>query len=42
VGEMWYGRNEAGLKSAIEEIRQLRKDFWSKVRIPGEINDMKS
>lgn len=41
---MWdkcgMARNEAGLKQAIEEIRQLRKEFWSDVRIPGEINDM--
>lgn len=41
---MWdkcgMARNEEGLKQAIEEIRQLRKEFWSDVRIPGEINDM--
>ncbi len=30
-------RNEQGLKEAIEEIRQLKKDFWSDVRIPGGI-----
>ena len=38
---MWdkcgMGRNEKGLKEAIEEIRALRKEFWSDVRIPGEI-----
>ena len=33
-------RNEKGLREAIEEIRQLRKEFWSNVRIPGEINEM--
>ncbi|MFZ4057021.1 MAG: fumarate reductase/succinate dehydrogenase flavoprotein subunit, partial [Ferruginibacter sp.] len=33
-------RNEAGLKEAIEEIRQLKKEFWSNVRIPGEISSM--
>ncbi len=39
---MWdkcgMARNEQGLKQAIEEIRQLKNDFWSDVRIPGEIN----
>lgn len=38
---MWdkcgMGRNEAGLKQAISEIRALRQEFWSDVRIPGEI-----
>jgi succinate dehydrogenase / fumarate reductase, flavoprotein subunit len=41
---MWekcgMARNEKGLKEAIEEIRQLRKEFWNDVRIPGEINEM--
>lgn len=38
---MWdkcgMARNEQGLKEAIEEIRQLKKEFWSDVRIPGGI-----
>jgi succinate dehydrogenase / fumarate reductase flavoprotein subunit len=38
---MWdkcgMARNEQGLKEAIEEIRQLKQEFWSDVRIPGEI-----
>lgn len=38
---MWdkcgMARNGQGLKDAIEEIRQLKKDFWSDVRIPGKI-----
>ena len=38
---MWdkcgMARNEQGLKEAIEEIRQLKRDFWSDVRIPGGI-----
>lgn len=38
---MWdkcgMARNEQGLKEAIEEIRQLKKDFWSNVRVPGII-----
>jgi succinate dehydrogenase / fumarate reductase flavoprotein subunit len=33
-------RSEAVLKTAIEEIRQLKKEFWTNVRIPGEINEM--
>lgn len=41
---MWdkcgMARNEPGLKQAIEEIRQLKKEFWSDVRIPGAINEM--
>ncbi len=38
---MWdkcgMARNEKGLQEAILEIQQLRKEFWSDVRIPGEI-----
>jgi succinate dehydrogenase / fumarate reductase flavoprotein subunit len=41
---MWnkcgMARNEQGLKEAIEEIRALRKEFWSDVRIPGDIKEM--
>ncbi len=41
---MWdkcgMARNEKGLKEAIEEIRQLKKEFWSDVRIPGGIDEM--
>jgi succinate dehydrogenase / fumarate reductase, flavoprotein subunit len=41
---MWdkcgMARNEQGLKEAIEEIRQLKKDFWSNVRIPGGIMEV--
>jgi succinate dehydrogenase / fumarate reductase flavoprotein subunit len=40
---MWdkcgMGRSAEGLKQAISEIQQLRKGFWSNVRIPGEINE---
>jgi succinate dehydrogenase / fumarate reductase flavoprotein subunit len=39
---MWdkcgMGRNAEGLKQAIAEIQALRKEFWSNVRIPGDIN----
>ncbi len=41
---MWdkcgMARNSEGLKQAIAEIQQLKKEFWSDVRIPGEINSM--
>jgi succinate dehydrogenase / fumarate reductase, flavoprotein subunit len=37
---MWdkcgMARNEEGLKWAINEIRNLQKEFWSDVRIPGD------
>ncbi len=39
---MWeycgMGRNEAGLKKALELIPKLRQEFWNNVRIPGEVN----
>lgn len=41
---MWdkcgMARNEQGLKEAIVEIQALKKEFWSDVRIPGEIDNM--
>ena len=41
---MWekcgMARNEKGLKEAIAEIQALKKEFWSDVRIPGEIKEM--
>jgi succinate dehydrogenase / fumarate reductase, flavoprotein subunit len=41
---MWnkcgMARNEKSLKEAISEIQQLKKEFWTDVRIPGEINEM--
>jgi len=33
-------RSEAGLKEAIEEIKALRENFWTDVRIPGEANEL--
>jgi len=33
-------RNEQGLKQAIQEVRALREEFWSDVRIPGNIDEM--
>ena len=41
---MWekcgMARNEKNLKEAITEIQQLKKEYWSDVRIPGSINEM--
>ncbi len=41
---MWdkvgMARNEKGLKEAIEEIRELRKDFWKNVKVPGDVNGL--
>ena len=41
---MWefvgMGRNETGLKKAIELIRALRAEFWKDVRIPGSADEM--
>ncbi|MGN6353354.1 MAG: fumarate reductase/succinate dehydrogenase flavoprotein subunit [Parafilimonas sp.] len=40
---MWdkcgMARNAQGLREAIEEIRALRKEFWSNVKIPGNIDE---
>jgi succinate dehydrogenase / fumarate reductase flavoprotein subunit len=40
---MWdkcgMARNRQGLQEAIEEIRQLREEFWSDVKIPGAVNE---
>jgi succinate dehydrogenase / fumarate reductase flavoprotein subunit len=40
---MWdkcgMARNATGLKEAIEEIRALKKEFWSNLKIPGNINE---
>jgi len=40
---MWdkcgMGRNAKGLTEAIEEIKALRREFWSNVRIPGDIKE---
>ena len=43
---MWdkcgMARNAEGLKQAIEEIRALKKEFWSNVKIPGTIDELNS
>jgi succinate dehydrogenase / fumarate reductase, flavoprotein subunit len=40
---MWdkcgMARNAQGLKQAIAEIQQLKKEFWSDVRIPGGLDE---
>ncbi|HLA52708.1 MAG TPA: fumarate reductase/succinate dehydrogenase flavoprotein subunit [Flavitalea sp.] len=40
---MWdkcgMARNAKGLSEAIEEIRQLKNEFWNDVRIPGQVNE---
>ena len=41
---MWekcgMARNAKGLHEAIVEIQELKKEFWSDVKIPGEINSI--
>jgi succinate dehydrogenase / fumarate reductase flavoprotein subunit len=34
------GRNEAGLKHALERIPRLREEFWQNVSVPGEPNNL--
>jgi succinate dehydrogenase / fumarate reductase flavoprotein subunit len=41
---MWdkcgMARNAQGLQEAITEIQQLKKEFWSDLKIPGDIKEM--
>ena len=37
--ECGMSRTTAGLKQAIADVQALKKEFWSDVRIPGEINE---
>ena len=41
---MWdkcgMARNAEGLRTAITEIQQLRKDFWADVRVPGTADEL--
>ncbi|GIZ15709.1 fumarate reductase/succinate dehydrogenase flavoprotein subunit [Capnocytophaga catalasegens] len=41
---MWdkvgMARNAQGLKEAIEEIREIREDFWKNVKVPGGMYEM--
>lgn len=40
---MWnkcgMARSEQGLKEAIQEIKQIREEFWKEVRVPGVANE---
>ncbi|MFZ2287500.1 MAG: fumarate reductase/succinate dehydrogenase flavoprotein subunit [Bacteroidales bacterium] len=33
-------RNEAGLRRALEMVRDLRKEFWNDLLVPGEADDL--
>lgn len=41
---MWdyagMARNAEGLKKAMDEIRQIREDFWKEVKVPGGLNEL--
>ena len=41
---MWnkvgMARNAKGLTEAIEEIREIREDFWKNVKVPGNLNEL--
>jgi succinate dehydrogenase / fumarate reductase flavoprotein subunit len=37
--ECGMSRNAAGLKKAIADVQALKKEFWSDLKIPGEINE---
>ncbi len=41
---MWdfvgMGRDKEGLEKAIKELKEVKKEFWSDVRIPGEANSL--
>ena len=41
---MWdfvgMGRTKESLETALEKIKEVRKEFWSNVRIPGDANDL--
>jgi len=40
--ECGMARSEKGLKQAIAQIQDLKKEFWSDVRIPGDIHEFNS
>ncbi len=41
---MWdfvgMGRTKESLEKAIIKLKELKKDFWTNVRIPGDVNDL--
>ena len=40
---MWefvgMGRTKESLETAIAKLKEVKKDFWTNVRIPGDVND---
>ena len=39
IDKCGMSRNAKGLTEAIEKIRELRKEFWTNVRVPGDDNE---
>ncbi len=41
---MWnycgMSRNESGLKKAAKLVRELKEEFWTNLKVPGELNDL--
>ena len=41
---MWeyvgMGRTKEGLETALQKLKEIKKEFWTNVRIPGETNSM--
>jgi succinate dehydrogenase / fumarate reductase, flavoprotein subunit len=41
---MWdfvgMGRTKESLETALTRLKEVKKDFWTNVRIPGEVNDL--
>lgn len=41
---MWdfvgMGRTKESLETALTKLKEVKKDFWSNVRIPGDVNDL--
>jgi succinate dehydrogenase / fumarate reductase flavoprotein subunit len=41
---MWnkvgMARNATHLEEAIQEIQEIRKDFWANVKVPGDLNEL--
>jgi succinate dehydrogenase / fumarate reductase flavoprotein subunit len=40
IDECGMSRNEKGLTEAIDKIRELKAEFWSNVRVPGDGEDL--
>ena len=39
IDKCGMSRNATGLTEAIEQIRELRKEFWTNARVPGDDNE---